>query len=82
MITFKELFRHGHKRNALDNGTFARTNAQEVLAGSGIAITSDIKRPISIQDGSLIGIAFYSLPDLELLDQLVIKYHGLSGETA
>jgi hypothetical protein len=82
VITFGELFREGHGLNALDHGAFAGTKAHEVLAETGIAITADINTLTSIQNGSLIGIAFYSLPDLKLLDQLVLKYLGLAAETS
>ena len=73
MTTFAELFREGHELNALNNGMFAKINAREALSGSGIILVSDEKN-ISIQNGSLIGVAFYSLPDMELLDQLVSTF--------
>jgi hypothetical protein len=71
MITFGELFREGQKINPLDNGAFARLNAQEALSGSGITFRSS-EVPELPRNGAIIGIAFYSLADLSLIDELVI----------
>ena len=56
--------------NPLDNGQLARSKAQDVLSGCGIAFTDDVN-PSSMRNGITVGIAFYSRSDLELPDQLV-----------
>jgi hypothetical protein len=78
MMTFVELFREGQKIDPLDNGTYARSKAQEVLSANGVTFTTDLSST-SIVNGAMVGIAFYSLPDLELLDQLVLACGSKTG---
>jgi hypothetical protein len=70
MVTFAQLFHEGQQRNPLDNGQFVRSRAEEALSGGGITFRTCVER-LSIQSGVAIVIAFYSLPDLMFLDQLV-----------
>lgn len=71
MTSFATLFREGQKTNPLDHGELARSRARELLLGTGIVFWDD-SSPIPIQNGTTIGIAFYSLPELELLDRLIL----------
>ena len=71
MMTFAELFREGQKSKSLDNGELARSKAKELLSSHGITLKTDLT-PISLEAGAVVGIAFYSLPDLKFLDQLVL----------
>lgn len=72
MMSFAELFHEGKKINPLDNGRFVLSRGEDMLAEAGIelgcrgAIETGPHR-----DGVVIGVAFYSLPDLELLDRII-----------
>jgi hypothetical protein len=80
MTRLARLFREGHKQNPQDNGQLARSRAAGVLRGSGIVLATDSDQ-LSVQDGAVVGVAFYSLPDLELLDDLAFDRHVLHSET-
>jgi hypothetical protein len=81
MTTFGSLFREGQKIDPLDNGMLARSKAQEVLAGSDMLLWAD-GSAMPIQNGATIGIAFYSLPDLEFLDRLVLARPNIAGSSS
>jgi hypothetical protein len=67
---FVSLFREGQRTNRLDNGKLARSKAPEILSHKGIAFETGNSQA-AIQNGAKIGVAFYSLRDLEFLDQLM-----------
>lgn len=67
MTTFAQLFEE--RRGALDNGAYARSKAPEVFRGTNLVLSEGM--PAAPSDGALLGIAFYSLSDLVILDDLV-----------
>lgn len=77
-MTFVDLFREGQKIDPLDNGRYASSKAQEVLSANEITFRTDLG-PTAIENGATVGIAFYSVPDLELLDQLVLACRSKTG---
>jgi hypothetical protein len=68
MKTFAQLFQE--RRGAVDNGTYVRSKAPEVFRGTSLALREAMpSAPPS--DGARFGTAFYSLPDLLILDDVV-----------
>ena len=75
MTTFEQLFEESRAR--LDNGAYIWSKASAILSGTTLALTQGL--PTAPQrDGVLLGVAFYSLPDLQVLDDIVIR----SGDTS
>jgi hypothetical protein len=75
MMTFAQLFEES--RGMLDNGAFVRSKASEIFSGPPFALSEGL--PIVPQrDGVLVGIAFYSLPDLRFLDDIVLRSRNTS----
>ena len=59
----------------MDNGSYVRARLSQVLSGSAVRIT-DSEQVITLPAKGqriLIGVAFYSLSDLKLLDALIKK---------
>jgi hypothetical protein len=74
MNTFAQLFEE--RRGIIDNGAYMRSKAPEVFKGTNLVLTEDV--PSAPTDGALLGMAFYSLPDLLVLDEVVERSHNLS----
>ena|SRR5437899_6544869 len=67
MKTLVQFFEE--KRGIADNGAYVRSKAPEVFRGSALVLSEDFTRPP--ENGARIIIAFYSLPDLKLVDALL-----------
>jgi len=68
--TFEQLFEES--RGRLDNGAYIWSKASEILSGTTLVSIEGL--PVAPQrDGVLLGVAFYSLPDLQFLDSVVIR---------
>lgn len=67
MPTFAQLFEE--RRGVVDNGSYVRSKAHEVFSGTSLLFSEAV--PSAPTDGALLGVAFYSLPDLAILDELV-----------
>jgi hypothetical protein len=65
--TFAQLFEE--RRGSLDNGAYVRSKASEVFSGTELRLRDGI--PPAPTDGAVLGVAFYSLPDLVVLDEVV-----------
>jgi hypothetical protein len=75
MITFAQLFEES--RGRLDNGAYVWSKAPEIVRGTTLMLSEGL--PTAPQrDGALLGIAFYSLPDLQFLDDIVIRSRNTS----
>jgi hypothetical protein len=75
METFAQLFEE--RRGVLDNGAYVRSRASEVFSGTGLVLSEGMpSAPPS--DGAVFGIAFYSLPDLVILDDVVERSRNSS----
>jgi hypothetical protein len=57
------------KRGLIDNGAYVRSNAPEIFAGSKLALVEDFA-PAPV-DSARIVAAFYSLPDLKVVDEFL-----------
>jgi len=70
MTTLTELFQQSKAVGPVNNGAYVRSRAAQVIRDAGFRLKKfvSITRP---NDGVVMGIAFYSLPDLQLLDELV-----------
>ncbi len=76
MKAFAELFEE--RRGVVDNGAYLRTKAPEVLGRTNLVLREGMpSAPPS--DGALLGIAFYSLPDLIVLDDIAERSRRLSN---
>lgn len=76
MKAFAQLFEE--RRGVVDNGAYVRIKAPEVLGGTNLVLREGMpSAPPS--DGALLGIAFYSLPDLIVLDDIVERSRHLSN---
>jgi hypothetical protein len=76
MKSFAQLFEE--RRGVVDNGAYVRTQVPELLEGTNLALREGMpSAPPS--DGALIGIAFYSLPDLIVLDGIAERSRHLSN---
>ena len=70
MTTFQQLFEES--RGRLDNYRYIRSKAHEVLSGTTLVLSEGLPTaPLS--NGALLGIAFYSLPNLKILDDIVAR---------
>ncbi len=70
VTTFEQLFEESRVR--LDNSTYIWSKASEILRGTTLVSVEGL--PAAPQrDGVLLGVAFYSLPDLQFLDDVVIR---------
>jgi hypothetical protein len=67
MKTFAQLFEE--RRGVLDNGAYARSMASGVFRGTDMLLNEGV--PLAPTDGAVLGVAFYSLPDLVVLDKVV-----------
>jgi hypothetical protein len=74
MKTFAQLFEE--RRGILDNGAYVRSKAAEVFNGTKLLLREGL--PSAPNDGALLGIAFYSLPDLAVLDEVVERSRNSS----
>jgi hypothetical protein len=68
MKTFAKLFEE--RRGAVDNGAYVRSKAAEVFSGTSLVLREGMPSAPP-NDGARLGIAFYSLPDLLILDDVV-----------
>ena len=68
MKTFAQLFEE--RRGAVDKGAYVRSNAPEVFRGTSLVLREGMPYAPPIE-GARFGIAFYSLPDLLILDDVV-----------
>lgn len=75
MKTFAQLFEE--RRGLIDNGAYVRSKASEVFRGTKLLLKDGL--PSVPTDGALLGIAFYSLPDLVLLDEVVERSRDSSN---
>lgn len=67
MMTFAQLFKE--RRGVRDNGAYVRSKTPEVFSGTTLVLREG--KPSAPGDGALLGIAFYSPPDLVILDSVV-----------
>jgi hypothetical protein len=74
MKTFGQLFEE--RRGVVDNGPYLRSNASELFTGTGFALREGM--PSAPSAGVLLGIAFYSLHDLMVLDEFVQRSRNSS----
>jgi len=74
MKNFAQLFEE--RRGVVDNGAYVRSKASEVLNGTKLLLREGL--PSVPTDGALFDIAFYSLPDLVVLDELVERCRNSS----
>ena len=74
MKTFAQLFEE--KRGIIDNGNYVRSKAHEVFSGTTLGLSEAL--PSAPSDGALLGIAFYSLSDLVVLDEVVERSRNSS----
>ena len=74
MNTFAQFFEE--RRGIVDNGAYMRSKAREVFKGTNLVLTEGV--PSAPTDGALLGVAFYSLPDLVVLDEVVERSHNSS----
>lgn len=77
MKTFEQLFEES--RGRLDNSAYIWSKASEILGGTTLARTQGFPTAPK-RDGVLLGVAFYSLPDLQFLDDIVIRSRGTPRE--
>jgi hypothetical protein len=75
MITFAQLFDESGGR--LDNGAYVWSKASEIVRGTTLVL-SEGPPTAPKRDGVLLGLAFYSLPDLQFLDDIVIRSRNTS----
>ena len=69
-MTFEKLFEES--RGRLDNSAYIWSKAPEILRETTLIPIEGL--PAAPQrDGVLLGVAFYSLPDLQFLDSIVIR---------
>jgi hypothetical protein len=74
MNTFAQLF--GERRGIIDNGAYMRSKAAEVFNGANLLLREGL--PSAPSGRALLGIAFYSLPDLVVLDEVVERSRNSS----
>jgi len=74
MKTFAQFFEEG--RGVVDNGAYVRSNASQLFTGTRLVLREGV--PSAPSEGALLGIAFYSLPDLVVLDEFVERSRNSS----
>lgn len=77
MTTFEQLFEES--RGSLNNNAYLCSKASEILRGTTLVLTEGLPTAPR-RDGVLLGVAFYSLPDLQFLDDIVIRSRETSRE--
>jgi hypothetical protein len=75
MMTFAQIFEQ--RRGTLDNGAYLRSKAPEVFSGTSLVLSEGLPT-VPLSHGALLGIAFYSLSDLQLLDDVVLRSRNSS----
>lgn len=75
MKTFAQLFEE--RRGILDNGAYVRSRAPELLNATRLVFAEGMPSRLP-NDGALLAIAFYSLPDLQFLDDIVERSRNVS----